>query len=65
MFHDIVKLKVLCTEVLGAVASVLIIWAITGVLVYAAIERCISMDFEVDGDAMIIVAAVGVVMNIM
>ena len=44
--------------------SVLIIWAITGVLVYAAIERCISMDFEVQGDAMIIVAAVGVVMNI-
>lgn len=53
------------TEVLGAVISVLIIWVITGILVYAAIQRVISMDFEVEGDTMIIVSALGVVINIM
>ena len=44
--------------------SVLMIWVLTGVLVYAAVLRVVSMDFEVDADIMIIVAAVGVVMNI-
>lgn len=52
-------------EVLGAVVSVLIIWVITGILVYAAIQRVITMEFEVQADTMIIVAAIGVVMNIM
>ncbi|XP_018011423.1 zinc transporter 2 isoform X2 [Hyalella azteca] len=51
-------------EVLGALVSVLLIWVITGVLVYAAVERVISMDFEVEADLMIIIAAIGVVMNI-
>lgn len=53
------------TEVLGAVVSVLIIWVITGILVYAAVQRVISMDFEVEADTMIIVAGLGVVINIM
>ncbi|KAB7508097.1 Zinc transporter 2 [Armadillidium nasatum] len=51
-------------EVLGAVVSVLIIWLITGCLVYIAIERITSMNFEVDSDKMLIVAALGVVFNI-
>ncbi|XP_045625365.1 proton-coupled zinc antiporter SLC30A2 isoform X2 [Procambarus clarkii] len=51
-------------EVLGAVISVLIIWVITGILVYAAIQRVISMEFEVEADTMIIVSALGVVINI-
>ncbi|XP_069940870.1 proton-coupled zinc antiporter SLC30A2 isoform X2 [Cherax quadricarinatus] len=51
-------------EVLGAVVSVLIIWVITGILVYAAIQRVISMEFEVEADTMIIVSALGVVINI-
>ncbi|KAG7165089.1 Zinc transporter 2-like 2 [Homarus americanus] len=51
-------------EVLGAVVSVLIIWVITGILVYAAIQRVISMKFEVEADTMIIVSALGVVINI-
>lgn len=50
---------------LGAVISVLIIWVITGILVYAAILRITTMDFEVEADTMIIVAAIGVVINIM
>ncbi|XP_068223401.1 proton-coupled zinc antiporter SLC30A2-like isoform X3 [Palaemon carinicauda] len=51
-------------EVLGAVVSVLMIWLITGILVYAAVERVTSMDFEVESDVMIIVSALGVVINI-
>ncbi|KAF2363753.1 Cation efflux protein [Trinorchestia longiramus] len=51
-------------EILGAMISVLLIWLITGVLVYAAVERVITMDFEVEADIMIIIAAIGVVMNI-
>ncbi|XP_047487937.1 zinc transporter 2-like isoform X1 [Penaeus chinensis] len=51
-------------EVLGAVVSVLIIWVITGILVFAAVQRVISMDFEVEADTMIIVSALGVVINI-
>lgn len=51
-------------EVLGAVVSVVIIWVVTGILVYAAIQRVITMEFEVEADTMIIVAALGVVMNI-
>uniref|UniRef100_A0A6A7FY60 Zinc transporter 2-like isoform X2 n=2 Tax=Hirondellea gigas TaxID=1518452 RepID=A0A6A7FY60_9CRUS len=51
-------------EVLGALISVLMIWVITGVLVYAAAQRVMSMEFVVDGDTMIIVAALGVIMNI-
>ncbi|CAL4112296.1 unnamed protein product, partial [Meganyctiphanes norvegica] len=51
-------------EVLGALMSVLIIWVITGILVYAAVERVISMDFEVEADTMIIISALGVVINI-
>lgn len=50
---------------LGAVISVLLIWVITGILVYAAILRITTMDFEVESDTMIIVAAIGVVINIM
>ncbi|XP_076043087.1 proton-coupled zinc antiporter SLC30A2-like isoform X2 [Oratosquilla oratoria] len=51
-------------EVLGAVVSVLIIWVITGILVYAAAERVVSMDFQVEADTMIIVSGVGVAINI-
>lgn len=58
-------LMMLPSEVLGAVISVLIIWVLTGVLVYAAIQRVITMDFEVDADIMIIISAIGVIMNIM
>ncbi|KAK7022714.1 hypothetical protein SK128_001180, partial [Halocaridina rubra] len=50
--------------ILGAVISVLIIWVITAILVYAAIQRVTSMTFTVEADIMIIVSALGVVMNI-
>jgi Co/Zn/Cd efflux system component len=53
-----------CLEVLGALLSVLTIWLVTGVVVYMAVERCINQNFEVQATQMIIVAACGVVFNI-
>ncbi|OQR70772.1 zinc transporter 2-like [Tropilaelaps mercedesae] len=50
-------------EVLGAVASVLLIWVVTGILVYASITRIQTGDFEIDADTMMLVSTAGVVMN--
>eukprot|EP00731_Ephydatia_muelleri_P013406 Em0007g716a len=51
-------------EVVGAVISVLIIWVLTGVLVYEAILRIINQDYEIDADIMLITACGGVFVNI-
>ncbi|KAJ0399318.1 hypothetical protein ATCC90586_000452 [Pythium insidiosum] len=56
-------------EVIGAVTSVLVIWVLTGVLVYAAIERfmeCIGPNpvERVQGRLMFIVACIGLVVNL-
>lgn len=51
-------------EVIGALTSVLMIWVITGVLVYLAIDRIVNEDFEIDSTIMLITSAVGVVVNI-
>jgi len=51
-------------EVLGAVISVLLIWVLTGVLVYMAIFRIINQDYEIDADVMLITAACGLAVNI-
>ncbi|POM74480.1 Cation Diffusion Facilitator (CDF) Family [Phytophthora palmivora] len=57
------------TEVVGAVTSVLVIWVLTGVLVYAAVNRFIEC-FEpnpaehVDGKLMFIVACIGLLVNV-
>ena len=52
-------------EVLGAVISILMIWMVTGVLVYMAVERVCSMDFEINPFVMLITSGVGVAVNIM
>lgn len=52
-------------EVLGAIVSVLMIWVITAVLVYLAILRCITGDFEVNAEIMLITSAVAILVNIM
>ena len=53
------------TEVVGAVVSVLIIWVITGVLVYEAVLRVKFPDrFEVNANIMLITACVGVWVNV-
>lgn len=56
-------------EVLGAVISVLVIWVLTGCLVYAAVERFMedlsgNRKEQVDGKLMFIVACIGLVVNI-
>lgn len=51
-------------EILGAVISVLIIWVLTGILVYMAIDRVRYQDYEINTDVMLIVAGAGIAMNI-
>jgi len=51
-------------EILGAVLSVLIIWILTGILMYVAVDRLIHPDYDIDADTMIIIAGIGVAMNI-
>ena len=51
-------------EVIGATISVLLIWVVTGVLMYAAILRIVNSDFEVDATIMLISSAIGVGVNI-
>lgn len=47
-------------EVIGALTSVLLIWVVTGILFYLAVERIINKDFELDVTVMLITSAVGV-----
>ena len=51
-------------EVLGAMTSIVLIWILTGGLVYVAIERIIHQNYDVDPDVMMITAGVGVLFNI-
>ena len=52
-------------EVVGALTSVLMIWVITGILVYIAIQRLISKEYEINALIMLITAGIGVLVNIM
>ncbi|KAF6732652.1 Zinc transporter 4 [Oryzias melastigma] len=51
-------------EVVSAVLSVVLIYILTGVLVYEAVQRTVHQDFNIDGDIMLITAAVGVAVNL-
>ncbi|KAL5963226.1 Zinc transporter 3 [Taenia solium] len=50
-------------EVVGALVSVLMIWLVTGILVYLAIMRVIHQHYEIDGMVMLITSAIGVAVN--
>lgn len=50
-------------EVIGALASVLLIWGLTAWLVHEAIDRVITPT-EVDGKIMLITAGVGLLVNL-
>ncbi|XP_061482505.1 probable proton-coupled zinc antiporter SLC30A3 isoform X2 [Rhineura floridana] len=52
------------SETLGALASVLSIWIVTGVLVYLAAARIISNDYEIEASAMLGTSACAVGVNI-
>lgn len=51
-------------EVISAVLSVALIYILTAILVYEAVLRTVSQEFDIDGDVMLITAAVGVAVNI-
>ncbi|CAG5859024.1 unnamed protein product [Menidia menidia] len=46
------------------VLSVLLIYMLTAVLLYEAVQRTVHQDFNIDGDVMLITAAVGVAVNL-
>ncbi|XP_021056455.1 zinc transporter 2 isoform X1 [Mus pahari] len=51
-------------EILGALLSVLSIWVVTGVLVYLAVQRLISGEYEIKGDTMLITSGCAVAVNL-
>ncbi|XP_049418700.1 zinc transporter 4 [Epinephelus fuscoguttatus] len=51
-------------EVVSAVLSVVLIYILTAILIYEAVQRTIHQDFDIDGDVMLITAAVGVAVNL-
>ncbi|CAH1247811.1 SLC30A2 [Branchiostoma lanceolatum] len=51
-------------EVMGALVSVLLIWVVTGILVYNAVLRVIHKDMDIDAKIMLITAACGVAVNL-
>ncbi|XP_029427560.1 zinc transporter 2 isoform X2 [Rhinatrema bivittatum] len=51
-------------EILGALLSVLSIWVVTGVLVYLAVERLVSGNYEIEGGTMLITSACAMAVNI-
>lgn len=50
-------------EILGAFLSVILIWLLTGGLLYAAITRIIDSNYHIDSKVMIIMASIGVAFN--
>ncbi|XP_078665622.1 proton-coupled zinc antiporter SLC30A2-like isoform X3 [Branchiostoma floridae x Branchiostoma belcheri] len=51
-------------EVMGALVSVLLIWVVTGILVYNAVLRVIHRDMDIDAKIMLITASCGVAVNL-
>ncbi|CAG2123224.1 unnamed protein product, partial [Medioppia subpectinata] len=51
-------------EVIGALTSVLMIWVVTGILCFMAVERIMSKKYEIDAQIMVITASIGVIVNI-
>lgn len=51
-------------EVVSAVLSVMLIYILTAILLFEAVQRTVHQDFDIDGDVMLITAAVGVAVNL-
>ncbi|XP_020806104.1 uncharacterized protein LOC110182406 [Drosophila serrata] len=51
-------------EVIGAMISVYLIWVVTGILVYMAIQRLINKDHDLDAKIMLITSALAILFNI-
>ncbi|KAL1465381.1 hypothetical protein WDU94_004960 [Cyamophila willieti] len=52
-------------EVLGALTSVLLIWVVTGILLYIAVERVITKNFEIEATIMLYTSVFGLIVNIL
>jgi len=52
-------------EALGALATLCIIWYVTGILVFLAVKRIHDQDFEIHDTAMLAVASAAVVFNLL
>jgi ABC-type nickel/cobalt efflux system permease component RcnA len=52
------------SEILGALLSTIVIWILTGVLVYLAVLRVIDQTFDIEPIAMVVTASCGVFFNI-
>lgn len=63
--NDCVKIINFFIEVVGAFLSVFLIWVVTGILVYLAIDRIITQKYDINGNVMAITAVIGVSVNIM
>ena len=50
---------------MGALLSVLIIWILTGILVYEAVQRLVAGHLVINAKVMLITSGIGVVINIM
>ncbi|XP_021949217.1 zinc transporter 2 isoform X2 [Folsomia candida] len=51
-------------EVIGALTSVLLIWVVTGILVYLAVQRVVLQEFEIDSSIMLITSGIGLIVNV-
>lgn len=51
-------------EILGALLSIAIIWMLTGIFVYVSILRLFNGDFKIKADTMMLVAGIGIIINI-
>lgn len=51
-------------EVIGALVSILGIWILTGFLAIVACQRLFSHDFDLNADTMMIIAGIGILINI-
>lgn len=52
-------------EVLGALVSVVMIWVITAILVFLAVQRIINKDFEVNATVMLITSGFAILVNVL
>lgn len=53
------------TEILGGLFSVLSIWIVTAVLLFIAIQRITSNDYEIHSNVMLITSGCAVVVNML
>lgn len=52
-------------EVLGAFLSVLAVWLLAGIFCVVAVGRLLKKEYDIDANTMLIVASIGVVVNIL